>query len=224
MEGGKEMEEGDRRRKTACTTQRLRHRRATVVVADAVRGRSRISRKSGGESTSELQGKHCSHWVQPCNVPALEEIKWKKGNIDLGEQELQGWQQLQVNTGNASRAAPLGSARAVQPAPERPSGKPSTHTGPECTERMWEEKWNSQSEAAWPTSHLCPSKTIRATPGGWRAKAARACQRVPSPETSSSWQRTIPTAPLPWCLRVQCQRHEPTHPPRQTLRRGSGGG
>lgn len=36
MEGGKEMEEGDRGRKSAHTTKMLRHRRDTVVVAEAV--------------------------------------------------------------------------------------------------------------------------------------------------------------------------------------------
>lgn len=54
---------------------------------------------------------------------------------------------------------------------------------------------NSQREATWPTSHLCPSKTIRshlrATPGEWRAKAAHPCQREGfgshSSETSSPW-------------------------------------
>lgn len=75
VEGGKEMEEGDRGRKTAHTAKMLRHRRGTVVVADAVRGRSRISRKLGGEIISQLKGKHCSHRLQHCNMPALEEIK-----------------------------------------------------------------------------------------------------------------------------------------------------
>lgn len=106
VEGGKKTEEGDRGRKTAHTAKMLRHRRGTVVVADAVRERSRISRKLGGDFISQLKGKHCSHRLQHCNVPALEEIKWKKGNIDLDEQELQSWQQLQVNAVNASTAAP----------------------------------------------------------------------------------------------------------------------
>lgn len=119
----------------------LRLRRATVMVADAERGMSRISRESGGESISQLRGKHCSHRLQRYNVPALKEIKWKKGNIDLGEQELQSWQQPRVNTGNASTAASWGStARAVY---RVCSWEPIRQTQPIHWSwlQMWEEKW-----------------------------------------------------------------------------------
>lgn len=44
-----------RRWETVRVTEMLRHRRATVLAAGAVRGRSKIRRK-GGESISELTG------------------------------------------------------------------------------------------------------------------------------------------------------------------------
>lgn len=153
----------------------LRHRKDTVVVADAEMGRSRIPRKSGGESISELKGKHCSHRLQHCNVPALKEIKWKKGNIDLGEQELQS-RQLLLYTVKCFHSSILGfnSTGCSDSAPECPN---PAHTLVLTVEKPCEKRnGNSQSEATWSTSLLCPGKTIsshlRATPGGWRAKAA----------------------------------------------------
>lgn len=69
-----------RRWETVHMTKMVRHRRATVLAADAVRGRSKICRK-GGESISELKGKHCSHRLQQYNMPALKEIKEIKRSI-----------------------------------------------------------------------------------------------------------------------------------------------
>lgn len=178
VEGEKDMEEGDRRRQTAHTTKMLRHRRAIVIVADAVMGRSRISRKSGGESISQLKGKHCSHRLQHCNVPALEEIKWKKENIDLGEQELQSWLQPWVNSVKCFYSSITGfNSRGCSESLLLSAHQANSAHILVLTAEKWCEtrNGNSQSEATWPTSLLCLSKTmrshLRATAGGWRAKA-----------------------------------------------------
>lgn len=71
-----------RRWETVRMTEMLRHRRATVLAADAVSGRSKICRK-GGESISELTG--CSSTA--CQLWRKQKKRNKK--VNLSEQELQ---------------------------------------------------------------------------------------------------------------------------------------
>lgn len=72
-----------RRQETAHTTKKLRHRRAPVLVADAVRGGPKFPGGGEGRGTgiSRLKGKHCSCRLQHYNMPALKEIKEIKRSI-----------------------------------------------------------------------------------------------------------------------------------------------
>lgn len=61
----------------------LRHRRATVLAADTVRGGSKIGGAGEGSRTgiSQLKGKPCSCRLQCYNMPALKEIKEIKRSV-----------------------------------------------------------------------------------------------------------------------------------------------
>lgn len=63
-----------RRQETAHTTEMLRHRRATVPVADAGRRKFRIS-EGRATGISQLKGKHCSYRLQCYNMPTPKERK-----------------------------------------------------------------------------------------------------------------------------------------------------